>query len=143
MVQTCAAVVVGAILTLSVLTVMSSTKQAFAQAKSTELVFSASWRPSVFILPKADPSGTAKISLAGTLYTDCNGTLGCSSKVAGATIQIIGTGTGVKHVTTDERGFFHTDVLLEPGTHHIEAHYSGDSQHESSSWTKTVRVEPP
>lgn len=75
------------------------------------------------------------IALDGQLTSEGSG-------VGGATIQIIGTDTGVKHLTTDDFGKYSTSVRLDPGTHHIEAHYAGDSHHESSSsGTRIITVE--
>jgi hypothetical protein len=124
-----AAVAVAGILTLSVLAVISSTNQAFAQAKPTSLTLGA--------YPNKGKvgfnTGTLPVSLSGQLTSEGSG-------VAGATI----TFTGVEHdpTTTDSGGHYGIGVRLNPGDHMIEAHFAGDSEHESSSATKTIPVTP-
>jgi hypothetical protein len=114
-------VVVGGILTLSVLAAISSTNHAFAQAKPTSL--SIGTYPCCELktsLPTAHPSFT------GQLYSE-------GSAVGGATIHLIGTGTGFWFGKTNEFGRYGITVEgLGPGTYHIHAHYGGDSDHESS-----------
>ncbi|MGB6592849.1 MAG: Ig-like domain-containing protein [Candidatus Nitrosopolaris sp.] len=45
-------------------------------------------------------------------------------------------------IYTDSGGHYGIGVRLGPGTHTIEAHYAGDSDHESSSATKVIPVTP-
>jgi hypothetical protein len=123
-----APVAVAGILTLSVLTAISSTNQAFG-LKPTSLSLGA--------YPNKGKvganTGTLPVSLSGTLTSEGSG-------VSGATI----TFTGVEHgaTTTDSGGHYGIGVRLGPGTHTIEAHFAGDSDHDSSSATKTIPVTP-
>ena len=124
-----AAVVIAGILTLSVLAVISSTKQAFAQATSTSLSLGAFPNKG-----KVGSTGTLRVSLSGKLTSD-------GSPVDAATIHIGGTGEGKQlTVTTNEFGSYSTFADLAPGTHEIQAYFPGDATHTSSSATRTVTV---
>ncbi|MFZ0511334.1 MAG: hypothetical protein WAM14_06995 [Candidatus Nitrosopolaris sp.] len=124
-----APVAVAGILTLAILAAISSTNQAFAQAKPTALSLGA--------YPNKGKvganTGTLPVSLSGQLTSEGSG-------VAGATISFSGVDHG--STTTDSGGHYGIGVRLGPGTHTIEAHYSGDSDHESSSATKVIPVTP-
>jgi hypothetical protein len=130
-VTTVASVSLAAILTLSVLAAISSTNQAFAQAKPTTLTLGA--------FPNKGKvganTGTLPVSLFGKLTSE-------GSDVAGASITLSGTAEGTKHLTTDQFGSYATSTHLGPGTHTIDAHYSGDSDHESSSATRVITATP-
>jgi len=113
---------------LAILAVISSTNQAFAQAKPTTLSLGA--------FPNRGTvgynTGTLPVSLTGTLKSEGSG-------VPGATI----TFTGVPgDTTTDSGGHYGIQVRLSPGTHTIEAHYAGDSDHGPSSAGIVIPVNP-
>lgn len=116
-----ATVAVAGILTLSILAAISSTNQAFAQAKkSTSL--------SIGTYPCCERktlNPTARASFSGKLYTEG------SEGPGGATIHLIGV-PGFWFDTTNNFGSWSVEVSLGPGTYHIHAHYAGDSEHESS-----------
>lgn len=126
-----AAVTVAGILMLATLAVISSTNQALAQTKPTTLTLAA--------YPNGGrvgaTTGKLPVSLFGKLTSE-------GSDVGGASITLTGTGEGTKHLTTDQFGSYSTSTWLEPGTHTIEAHYAGDSDHESSSATKVITATP-
>ena len=124
-----ASVAVAAILTLSVLAVISSSNQAFAQAKPTSLTLGAF--PNKGTVGSA---GTLRVSLSGKLTSE-------GSEVGGATIHISGEGKQFT-VTTNEFGSYSTFVDLASGTHDIQAYFPGDATHTSSSATKTIPVTP-
>jgi hypothetical protein len=114
-----APVVVAGILTLSVLAVMSSTNQAFAQAKPTTL--------GIGTYPCCE-----RKTLGATVNQGFSGKLTSEgSEVGGATIHLIGV-PGFWFDTTNNFGSWSVEVPLGPGTYHIHAHYAGDSEHESS-----------
>jgi hypothetical protein len=121
-------VAVTGILMLAVLATISSTNQALAQAKPTSLSLGA--------FPNKGKvgatTGTLPVSLSGKLTSEGSG-------VGEASITITGIGEE-KHLTTNEFGSYSTFVHLPPGTYTIQAHYAGDSDHESSSATRTVEV---
>jgi hypothetical protein len=123
-----APITVAGILMMAILAVISSTNQAFAQAKPTTLSLGA--------FPNRGTVGsnthTLPVSLSGTLKSEGSG-------VAGATI----TFTGVPgDTTTDSGGHYGIQVRLSPGTHTIEAHYAGDSDHGPSSAGIVIPVNP-
>ena len=125
-----AAVTVAGILMLAILAAISSTNQAFAQAKPTILSLGSS--------PTSGHvgahTGTLLVSLFGKLTSD-------HSPVDGASIIITGTGEGKQFsVTTNQFGSYGSQVSLGPGTHIIKAHFAGDSDHTSSSATRVVTV---
>jgi hypothetical protein len=131
-----ALVVVAAILMLAILTVISSTNQAFAQAKFTTISLGAN--------PNGGNVGcntrTLPISLSGTLKSEGSGVDGATIRFGGA---IIGGGTAEGlpgSATTDSGGHYGIQVRLGPGTHMITAIYTGDSDHRSSSVTTTITI---
>jgi|SRR5215831_754990 len=118
-------VVVAGILTLSVLAVITSTSQAFAQTKPTSL--------SIDTYPCCERKAldsTVNQNFSGQLTSEGSG-------VGGATIHIIGSAAGFWFGTTSELGRYSVSVGLGPGTYHIHAHYAGDSEHGSSD-SKTI-----
>jgi hypothetical protein len=123
-----AAVTVAGILMLAILATISSTNQAFAQAKPTILSLGSS--------PTSGHvgahTGTLPVSLFGKLTSD-------HSPVNGASIMITGTGKQFS-ATTNQFGSYSTFIHLGPGTHKIEAYFAGDSDHTSSSATRVVTV---
>jgi hypothetical protein len=120
-------VIVAGILMLAILAMISSTNQAFAQAKPTTLSLGAYQNRGKV----GFNTGTLPVSLSGQLTSEGSG-------VVGATI----TFTGVNHgsTTTDSGGHYGISVRLGPGTHTIEAHYGGDSDHKSSSAGTVIPV---
>jgi hypothetical protein len=120
-----AAVVVAGILILSVLAVISSSSQAFAQAKPTSLSLDTS--P---CCERKTLDSTVNQNFTGQLTSEGSG-------VGGATIHIIGSAAGFWSGTTSELGMYGVSVRLGPGTYHIHAHYAGDSEHGSSD-SKTI-----
>ena len=122
-----APVAVAGILTLAILAAVSSTNQAIA-LKQTILTLSAYPNKG-----KVIPPSTLPVSLFGQLTSEGSG-------VSGATI----TFTGVQHASTitDTRGHYGTGVRLGSGTHTIEAHFDGDSNHHESSATIVIPVTP-
>lgn len=123
-----AAVVVGGILTLSLLTVMSSINLAFAQAKPTTLGIGA-----YPCCERKTPSPTVNQGFTGQLMSEGSG-------VGGATIHIIGV-PGFWFDKTNEYGRYGVEVPLSQGTHQIHAHFDGDSEHApSDSRTITFTV---
>ncbi|MGA9151829.1 MAG: hypothetical protein WBZ36_14720 [Candidatus Nitrosopolaris sp.] len=118
---------VAGILTLSLLAAISSTNQAFAQAKPTTLSLG------TYPCCKLNGPGPRSAGFFGNLLSEGSG-------VEGSTI----TFTGVQHsaVTTGSDGGYSIHVSLDTGTHKITAHFAGDSDHESSSTTKTITVCP-
>ena len=125
-----AAVIVAGILMLAILATISSTNQAFAEAKPTILSLGSS--------PTSGHvgahTGTLPVSLFGKLTSD-------HSPVDGASIMITGTGEGKQFsVTTNQFGSYSTFTHLGPDTHKIEAYFAGDSDHTSSSATRIVTV---
>jgi hypothetical protein len=123
------AAVVAGILILAILPVISSTNQAFAQAKPTSL--------SIGTYPCCERktlNPTARASFSGKLYTEG------SEGPGGATIHLIGV-PGFWFATTNNFGSYLVTVDLGPGTYHIHAHYGGDTDHEfSDSRTITYTV---
>ena len=119
---------VALVLIVGTMTTMYS-QQAYAQAKPTSLTLGAYPNKGKV----GATTGTLPVSLSGQLTSEGAG-------VAGATISF----TGVEHdaTTTDSGGHYGIGVRLGPGTHTIEVHYAGDSEHESSSATKTIPVTP-
>src|SRR5215469_17982104 len=123
-----APVAVAGILMLAVLAAISSTNQAFAQAKPTTLSLGANPNRGTV----GSNTGILPVSLSGTLISEGSG-------VAGATI----TFTGVPgDTTTDSGGHYGIRVHLSHGTHTIEAHYAGDSDHGPSSAGIVIPVKP-
>ena len=125
-----AAVTVAGTLMLAILATISSTNQAFAEAKPTILSLGSS--------PTSGhvgaQTGTLPVSLFGKLTSD-------HSPVDGASIMINGTGEGKQFsVTTNQFGSYRTFIDLGPGTHKIEAYFAGDSDHTSSSAIRVVSV---
>ena len=125
-----AAVTVAGILMLAILAAMSSTNQAFAQAKPTILSLGSS--------PTSGHvgahTGTLPVSLFGKLTSD-------HLPLDGASIMITGTGEGKQFsVTTNQFGSYGSTVNLGPGAHKIEAYFAGDSDHTSSSAIRIVSV---
>jgi hypothetical protein len=120
------AVVVAAILTLS------SVSQTFAQAKKPT---SLSISPPYPCCELKTSKPTVPITFYGKLYTEG------SEGPGGATIHLIGTGTGFWFGETNKFGSYLVTVDLGPGTYHVHTHYGGDSDHESSdSGTISYRI---
>src|SRR5215831_18154782 len=116
---------------ISVLALMSSTKQVFAQVTSTSLTLGAFPNKG-----EVGSTGTLRVSLLGQLTSE-------GSPVGAATIHISGTGEGNEiTVTTSEFGRYSTFVDLAQGTHEIHAYFPGDDTHTSSSATKEVTAAP-
>ena len=125
-----AAVTVAGILMLAILATISSTNQAFAEAKPTILSLGSS--------PTSGHvgahTGTLPVSLFGKLTS-------YHSPVDGASIMINGTGEGKQiSVTTNQFGSYGSQVSLGPGTHNIGAYFASDSEHKSSSVIRVVTV---
>ncbi len=126
------------ILTLSVLAAISSTNQAFAQAKKPTLL-------QIGIYPCCERKAldsAARLTFSGKLFTEGgtpptggitidHGGKPYAEGPGGATIHLIGV-SGFWFGTTNEFGSYSVSVDLEPGTYQINAHYAGDSDHESS-----------
>jgi hypothetical protein len=126
--------VAAGILMLAILAVISSTNQAFAQAKPTSLSLSVS----VPNNGKVGVSGTLGVGLSGDLTSEGSG-------VAGATITFTLLPSTSLHATTTGStgvtlGHFFTGATLRPGTQKIEASYAGDNDHQSSSATREVVI---
>jgi len=120
-------VAVAGILIVGILAASSSTNQAIA-LKPTILTLSAYPNKGKVLSP-----GTLPVSLFGQLTSEGSG-------LAGATIRFI----GVQHAytITDSVGHYGIHVRLGAGTHTIEAHYDGDSNHHKSSATIVIPVIP-
>jgi hypothetical protein len=125
------AVLVTAILTLTMLPAASSTNPAFAQVK----------KPTSLSIGTYPRCSEIKTSLPTAHPTFIGGLTSEGSAVGGATIHIIGASTGFWFDKTSEFGRYSITVDLGPGTYNIHAHYGGDSDHESSdSRTLTCTV---
>jgi hypothetical protein len=123
-----APVAVAAILMLGVLAAISTTNQAFAQAKKPTFLSMITYPCCSRTLHPSAP--TVGASFSGKL-TDSE-----DSGVGGATIHLIGV-PGFWFDTTNNFGSYTVRVDLAPGTYHIHTHYGGDSDHESSD-SKTL-----
>ena len=124
------AVTVAGILIMAILATISSTNQAFAQAKPTILSLG-SFPTSGHV---GAHTGTLPVNLFGKLTSE-------GSPVDGASIMITGTGEGKQFsVITNQFGSYSTFTHLGPGTHKIEAYFAGDSDHTSSSAIRVVSV---
>jgi hypothetical protein len=114
-----AAAAVAGILILAILPVISSTNQAFAQAKPTTLGIG-----TYPCCERKTLNPTVNQGFTGQLISEGSG-------VGGATIHIIGV-PGFWFDKTSEYGRYGVEVPLGPGTYHIHAHFAGDSEHASS-----------
>ena len=136
---TVAPVALAGILTLFVLTAYS-THQTFAQAKPTTLTLNA------LIIRQSVDAHPGNVSLGGRLSSEDSG-------VGGATITVTGPfqgktdGSSTDVITSRwggpaDTGIYHLPrwVSLGPGTYTFEAHYAGDSDHQSSSATTVVKM---
>ena len=124
------AVVVAAILTLTIVATASSTNQAFAQAKKPTGL-------SIGTYPCCERKtslATASAIFFGKLSTKDESSGNYTEGPGGATIHVItDPHTVFWFGTTNEYGSYQATVSgLSPGTYHIHAHYGGDSDHESS-----------
>jgi hypothetical protein len=105
-----AAVVLAGILTVSVLAAISSTNQAFAQAKKPTSLSSLVTYP---CCERKTLNPTVRASFSGKLFTEG------SEGPGGATIHLIGV-PGFWFATTNEFGsYLISGVELGPGTYHI------------------------
>jgi hypothetical protein len=92
--------------------------------------------PNRGIIVPGKTRSTFPVSLSGRLISGGSG-------VAGATITFTGNIGTIPHhgsATTDSGGHYSFSVRLSPGTHTIEVHYAGDSDHESSSARTVIPV---